>query len=104
MLVRVIRLREAVLITVQAATTSENDLGEAENVWADVGTVLGEIQPLTAAEQADIAGRIPTATHRLFTTGEVTRGNRLVSGSKTYLVCIPEDWGTHREVILQEVF
>ena len=101
---RVLRLRAAVSIIVQAAETAENDLGEQETVWIDIGTVLGEIQPLTAAEQADIAGRIPTATHRLFTTGEVTRGNRLVSGSKTYLVCIPEDWGTHREVILQEVF
>lgn len=100
---RVLRLRDGILLTVQAATTSENDLGEAETVWGDVGTVLGEIQPLTATEQADIAGRIPTATHKLFTTGEVTRGNRLVCGSKTYLVCIPQDWGTHREVILEEV-
>lgn len=100
---RVLRLREAVSITVQTATTLENDLGETESVWTDVGTVLGEIQPLTATEQADIAGRIPTATHRLFTADEVTRGNRLVSGSKTYLVCIPQDWGTHLEVILEEV-
>lgn len=100
---RAIRLREAVSIIVQAATATENDLGETESVWADVGIIQGEIQPLTAAEQADIAGRIPTATHRLFTTSEVTRGNRLVYGSKTYLVCIPQDWGTHREVILEEV-
>lgn len=88
-------------VTVQDYTTTQNELGEDVTEWTDIGTIKMEIWPLTVEQRRDLVGVIPTATHKGFTTGQISGNKRIVDGSNTYLTYMPQDWGSHREVVLE---
>jgi hypothetical protein len=92
---------EAREVTVQNYTTTQNELGEKVPTWTDAGTLKMEIWPLTAEQRRDLAGVIPTATHKGFTTGQISGNRRIVDGAITYLSHMSQDWGSHREVVLE---
>lgn len=92
-------------LTIQKPTPAENEIGEIVNGYADIGTVRGEIWPLTANATRGIMGITDTSTHKAFleTPGLVAINDQLVDGAQTYLVQYKQEWGTHTEAVLMAV-
>jgi len=95
---------EAKEITVQEMTTIKNDMGEViVEDWLDNGMpITGEIWPLKSNYEHNEMGVTANSTHKLFTTDAIKSNVRLIGiNSNIYLTGYIQDWGSHKEVILE---
>jgi len=92
---------EAKEITVQEMATTQNDMGEIIADWADSGFISGEIWPLKSNYKRNEMGVTELSTHKLFTSDAIKSNVRLITDSGIYLTGYIQDWGSHREVILE---
>jgi len=94
---------ESKQMTVQKMGTIQNDMGEIIPDWIDDYIISGEIWPLQGNYKRNEMGVTEKSTHKLFTTDAVKSNTLLIADSGVYLTGYVQDWGTHREVILELV-
>ena len=85
-------------------------MGEIADDWADSGdlTVNGEIWALKGTSRYGSShsevGITEKSTHKLFTVDVVESNVRIFANGKTYLTGYQQSWGTHNEIILEQIF
>jgi len=93
-------------VTIQRATPATSAAGDVTETFASSSTgVLCDIQPLSGYYRSQEEGKASPSTHRgFFGSGtDVRDGDRIVNGSKTYLVTFVSNFRHHLEANLAEI-
>lgn len=96
-------LRYAKEYTVLTLTTTQNELGEEIPDWVESGSINTEIWPLNGKVTTGMVGVTEKSTHEAYSNDLLVKNTRLSNGSDIYLVGYIQDWGSHRQAILELV-
>lgn len=98
-----IRFTESIDITVQEPISTENEIGELVNEYQDLFSMTGEIQPLSSNASRGLMGVTDTSTHKLFAypNANIKSLQRIVTVDGDYIIQYVQNWGTHKEAILE---
>lgn len=99
------RFPEAKPYTVKRLTVvGKDELGGDIEDWQGEDIIMAEIQPLQGNQTRGEMGVTEKSTHKAFSLGTFESNTRLIgSGDDAYLVGYIQDWGNHREAVLEYV-
>lgn len=98
-----IRFPEAKPVTVKRLVVIHDELGGEIEDWQGTSVMQAEIWPLRGDFKRGEMGVTERSTHRAFSSEAFESNTRLVDDSCTYLVGYVQDWGSHREAILERL-
>lgn len=95
--------REAKTCVIKRLVTTTDELGGEIEDWQAVGTIEAEIWPLQGNQSRGEMGVTEKSTHKAFSLGTFESNTRITDGANTYLVGYVQDWGSHKEAVLERV-
>ena len=96
------------LVTVSALSQTQDSSGDyGTGTYTATHTgIVADIQSINGGLAVTPSGQTVNATHRMFTEqyfSDIVINNKVVDGSKNYLVVFAVDWREHFEYLLREL-